>query len=370
MFRSIIYSQISIFLIWGFFQQVHAQDYPEVDLEFRTSFQIQTQDAEYDEKTLKFDDGKEQTRLGFRLDRGNVNVRGGLGEAFSYRLRLSLDANLDESGHADGTQSSLEYFFVEYRVGTDLDLKIGKQFVLQGGREGMNNGLDVYRYSIQGERIQDLYEVGLGLIQEFRFRGNEVPQYGVLQLVNQPQGNGKSDQNLGYNAAWYGVLGSGLLEPTLQVGFFPKKSEKPVDSCSDLKCLVPEQLISAGTRLNFAEAYLDLDLIHGSYYGISPANKSIEREASTVALEYRIDPKTKPVQSPIPFAKWTYDMVSESRLNSAFLDYRNEISAGFEVYPTTDERLRIHALGAFQNWKVNAGAFNQYLVNMGLSAKF
>ena len=71
--------------------------------------------------------------------------------------------------------------------------------------------------------IQELYEVGLGLIQEFRFRGNEVPQYGVLQLVNQPQGNGKSDQNLGYNAAWYGVLGSGLLEPTLQVGFFPRK---------------------------------------------------------------------------------------------------------------------------------------------------
>ena len=63
-------------------------------------------------------------------------------------------------------------------------------------------------------------------------------------------------------------------------------------------------------------------------------------------------------------------MVSESRLNSAFLDYRNEISAGIEIYPTTDERLRIHALGAFQNWKVNAGAFNQYLLNMGLSARF
>ena len=45
MFRSIIYSQISIFLILGFFQQVQAQDYPEVDLEFRTSFQIQTQNA-------------------------------------------------------------------------------------------------------------------------------------------------------------------------------------------------------------------------------------------------------------------------------------------------------------------------------------
>ena len=87
------------------------------------------------------------------------------------------------------------------------------------------------------------------------------------------------------------MLGSGLLEPTLQVGFFPKKSEKPVDSCSDVKCLVPEQLISAGTRLNFNEAYMDLDLIHGSYYGISPSSKLIEREASTVALEYRVDPK-------------------------------------------------------------------------------
>lgn len=370
MFRSIIHPQISIFLILGFFQQAQAQDYPEVDLEFRTSFQIQTQNASYDRETPKYEDGKEQTRLGFRLDRGNVNVRGGLGESFSYRLRLRLDANLDESGHADGTQSSLEYFFLEYRLGTDLDLKIGKQFVLQGGREGMNNNLNMYRYSIQGERIQGLYEVGLGLIQEFRFRGNEVPQYGVLQLVNQPKGNGKSDQNLGYNAAWYGVLGSGLLEPTFQIGFFPRKSEKPVDSCSDLKCLVPEQLISAGTRLNFNEAYLDLDLIHGSYYGLSPANKLIERDASTVALEYRVDPKTKPVKSPIPFAKWTYDMVSESGLDSAFLDYRNEISAGIVVYPTTDERLRIHALGAFQNWKVNAGAFNQYLFNMGLSARF
>ena len=101
MFRSIIYSKISILLILGFFQQVHAQDYPEVDLEFRTSFQIQTQDAEYDAETPKFKDGKEQTRLGFQLDRGNVNVRGRLGESFSYRLRLSLDAKLDESGHAD-----------------------------------------------------------------------------------------------------------------------------------------------------------------------------------------------------------------------------------------------------------------------------
>ena len=63
-------------------------------------------------------------------------------------------------------------------------------------------------------------------------------------------------------------------------------------------------------------------------------------------------------------------MVSESRLNSAFLDYRNEISAGIEIYPMSDERLRIHALGAFQNIKVNAGAFNQYLLNMGLSARF
>ena len=369
MFRSII-SQISIFLISVFFHQVLAQEYPELDLEFRTSFQIQTQDAEYDSDTLKFEDDKEQTRLGFRLDRGNINVKGELGESLRYRLRLNLDANLDDSSYADGTLSNLEYFFIEYRVGTDLNLKIGKQFVLQGGREGMNNGLDVYQYSIQGERIQDLYGVGLGLIHEFRFRGNEVPQYGVIQFVNQPEGNGKSDQNLAYNVAWYGVLGSGLLEPTLQVGFFPKKSEKPVDPCSDLKCLIPEQLISAGTRLNFGTAYLDLDLIHGSYYGISQAKQLIEREAITVAIEYRVDPKSKPVQSPLPFVKWTYDMVSESRLNSAFLDYRNEISAGIEVYPTADDRLRIHALGAFQNWKVNAGAFNQYLFNLGMSARF
>ena len=369
MFRSII-SQISIFLISVFFHQVLAQEYPELDLEFRTSFQIQTQDAEYDSDTLKFEDDKEQTRLGFRLDRGNINAQGQLGESLRYRLRLNLDANLDDSSYADGTLSNLEYFFIEYRVGTDLNLKIGKQFVLQGGREGMNNGLDVYQYSIQGERIQDLYGVGLGLIHEFRFRGNEVPQYVVIQFVNQPEGNGKSDQNLAYNVAWYGVLGSGLLEPTLQVGFFPKKSEKPVDPCSDLKCLIPEQLISAGTRLNFGTAYLDLDLIHGSYYGISPAKQLIEREAITVAIEYRVDPKSKPVQSPLPFVKWTYDMVSESRLNSAFLDYRNEISAGIEVYPTADDRLRIHALGAFQNWKVNAGAFNQYLFNLGMSARF
>lgn len=369
MFRSII-SQISIFLISVFFHQVLAQEYPELDLEFRTSFQIQTQDAEYDSDTLKFEDDKEQTRLGFRLDRGNINAKGQPGESLRYRLRLNLDANLDDSNYADGTLSNLEYFFIEYRVGTDLNLKIGKQFVLQGGREGMNNGLDVYQYSIQGERIQDLYGVGLGLIHEFRFRGNEVPQYVVIQFVNQPEGNGKSDQNLAYNVAWYGVLGSGLLEPTLQVGFFPKKSEKPVDPCSDLKCLIPEQLISAGTRLNFGTAYLDLDLIHGSYYGISPAKQLIEREAITVAIEYRVDPKSKPVQSPLPFVKWTYDMVSESRLNSAFLDYRNEISAGIEVYPTADDRLRIHALGAFQNWKVNAGAFNQYLFNLGMSARF
>ena len=59
MFRSIIYSQISVLLILCFFQQIQAQDYPEVDLEFRTSFQIQTQDAEYDAKTPKFKDGKE-----------------------------------------------------------------------------------------------------------------------------------------------------------------------------------------------------------------------------------------------------------------------------------------------------------------------
>ena len=369
MFRSII-SQISIFLISVFFHQVLAQEYPELDLEFRTSFQIQTQDAEYDSDTLKFEDDKEQTRLGFRLDRGNINAKGQLGESLRYRLRLNLDANLDDSSYADGTLSNLEYFFIEYRVGTDLNLKIGKQFVLQGGREGMNNGLDVYQYSIQGERIQDLYGVGLGLIHEFRFRGNEVPQYAVIQFVNQPEGNGKSDQNLAYNVAWYGVLGSGLLEPTLQVGFFPKKSEKPVDPCSDLKCLIPEQLISVGTRLNFGTAYLDLDLIHGSYYGISPAKQLIEREAITVAIEYRVDPKSKPVQSPLPFVKWTYDMVSESRLNSAFLDYRNEISAGIGVYPTTNDRFRIHALGAFQNWKVNAGAFNQYLLNLGMSARF
>ena len=369
MFRSII-SQISIFLISVFFHQVLAQEYPELDLEFRTSFQIQTQDAEYDSDTLKFEDDKEQTRLGFRLDRGNINAKGELGESLRYRLRLNLDANLDDSSYADGTLSNLEYFFIEYRVGTDLNLKIGKQFVLQGGREGMNNGLDVYQYSIQGERIQDLYGVGLGLIHEFRFRGNEVPQYVVIQFVNQPEGNGNSDQNLAYNVAWYGVLGSGLLEPTLQVGFFPKKSEKPVDPCSDLKCLIPEQLISAGTRLNFGTAYLDLDLIHGSYYGISQAKQLIEREAITVAIEYRVDPKSKPVQSPLPFVKWTYDMVSESRLNSAFLDYRNEISAGIEVYPTADDRLKIHALGAFQNWKVNAGAFNQYLFNLGMSARF
>ena len=370
MFRSIIYLQITIFLISGFFQQVLAQEYPELDLEFRTSFQIQTQDAEYGSDTLKFEDGKEQTRLGFRLDRGNINVKGELGESFRYRLRLNLVANLDDSSYADGTTSNLEYFFIEYRVWTDLDLKIGKQFVLQGGREGMKNGLDVYQYSIQGERIQDLYEVGLGLIHEFRFRGNEAPQYGVIQFVNQPKGNGKSDQNLGYNAAWYGVLGPGLLEPTLQVGFFPKKSEKPVDPCSDLKCLIPERLISAGTRLNFGAAYWDLDLIHGSYYGISPAKKLIEREASTVAIEYRVEPKSKPAQSPLPFVKWTYDMVSKSRLTGAFLDYRNEISAGIEVYPTADDRLRIHALGSFQNWKVNAGAFNQYLFNLGMSARF
>ena len=74
MFRSIICSQIYILLILGFFQQVQAQDYPEVDLEFRTSFQIQTQDASYDRETNKFEDGKEQTRLGFRLDRGNVHL--------------------------------------------------------------------------------------------------------------------------------------------------------------------------------------------------------------------------------------------------------------------------------------------------------
>lgn len=349
---------------------LQAQEYPTVDLEFRSSFQAQTRDASYDPESLNYVDGNAESRMGFQLDRGHVNVQGEVDPGLRYRLRLRLDANLDESGRNDGTRSSLEYWYVEQHIGNGLDYKLGKQFILQGGQEGTRNGLDVYRYSIQGERIQDLFEVGLSVVQEFRFRGNEAAQYVVLQLNNQPGGNAEDEQNLAYNAAWYGSLGAGLLEPVFQLGIYPKQSNMTSSACSALSCLIPERLISAGVRVNLGESQVDVDLINGSYYGVNVAGNAIERQASTLSAEYRQLASSAPARSLLPFAKWTYDTLTDAKENPAYLDYRNELSAGVEMYPYPDDQFRLHALGAFQSVQLGGGAFSQYLLNVGVSARF
>jgi hypothetical protein len=353
---------------------VSAQELPQFDLEFRAGLDVRTRDAIYEpeESPARFEADERRTRVGFQVDRAHLNVRGELPEGLRFRLRLRLDESFDSSGRSDGTSAGLEYWYVEQSLQEGLDYKLGKQFVMQGGREGLRNGLDVYRYSVQGERIQRMYEVGVGVVQEFQLPGNERPQFGVLQLLNQPTGNEDGEQNLSVNAAWYGNLANDRLQPVLQFGFFPRKSSISGASpdCGDLSCMLPEQILSAGARVDLDPLALDLDIIYGEYYGEYGAVE-VGREVSTLVVEVAQSRAAEPVRTPLPFVKWTFDVLShDEQISVGRLESRNEIQLGLEYFPTPNPNYRLHAVGRFNATEVDGATFTEYGLNSGLSARF
>lgn len=303
MWRFII-NFIFIFILL-FLENLSASSKHEFGLEFRT-------DLEWEKNESEYQTGGVNSTMKFIVQRAHIELKGDIDNDTQYRMRLRW--NKDFSKSEDSSEHGLEYWYIRYRWNENLKIQAGKQFVLQGGREGIYNGIDVYGYSRIGKRIQDLYQVGASAFYDLSSHGF-LQQIVALQLTNQLDENAQNQSFPSINVAWYGNFNNGLVEPTAQFGVFTHAKEFEFDDqdqkSKDTSDSYNENILSLGARINLENWRIELDILtrnqeeYRKLVNGTIINNPNTNENSLVVF---IKQEGNYLQ---PFGKWIYDTVSK-----------------------------------------------------------
>lgn len=342
-----------------------AQGPPRLDLEFRT-------DAEWKKSESKYDVSRGEPTLRFTIERVHLNIRGTMSEDIKYRLRVGFNETFES--RSDGSGIGLEYWYVNQKLTPSLSWRLGKQFVLQGGREGSYNSMDVYGYSLIGEHIRKLYDVGISGIYEMNVEA-ATRQAFIVQIVNQLNGGHEDQRSLSYNFAWYGRIADGLMEPIIQFGQFSKSEE--CDKGLSASCnmeegqLIPEMLISLGTKFNLDQFKLDFDILMGDFFNPDPEHLTTSQVTSLILLVKQVNQAKSTKMLINPFIKLLYDSVYQDDSLAQDLTARNEVHFGIEIFPIkNNNNYRFHALFISNITSLELDRYNEYRFNGGVSARF
>ena len=340
---------------------------PTIKAEFRT-------DAEWKDNDDPEDLNLSRATLRFIIKRAHLNLEGQMDDQVGYRLRVRWNQSF--APQDDNTGMGLEYWYVKYQWLESLQLRVGKQKILQGGREGVHNPIDVFEYSSLGERIRDFYEVGVSAIYDLGLFAQMLQDQSIVgQVFNQRTGSSDNQFGMIYNLAWYGVFAGGIIEPVFQYGFFPHAQENEKEATSGKRITTQESysetFLSLGALINLESFWVEMDLInhHQASY--------TERMAATTIKHHTADNTSVVLSSGVegeqfsPFSKWIYDLAIQNKSSGTIDDNRNEILFGTSYFPNSMNRhLRWHALFAYKTIAGDTNQYSEYRVNGGLSARF
>ncbi|MGK5093486.1 porin [Deltaproteobacteria bacterium TL4] len=343
-----------------------AQMAPSLSVEFRTDAEIRQSDSQYDPTP-------NQLVYLFKVQRAHLNMSGDFSSKLSYRMRLRWNESFE--GQTDGTSLGLEYWYIQSSLSQGLNLRLGKQFVLQGGREGSYNSMDVLKYSKMGERLQGLYEVGLSAIYEPDASGLKEHVL-IFQFLNQPGGGNSTQSEAAFNLAWYGTVMEGLFETIVQIGSFPQNRLCDLSSppCGpDWKYFQPKTMISLGTKINWTQFTFDIDFLQGEFVGNNGDGNLVKHQNESFILFIRQNESELSEEKGelFPFLKWIYDKSSQSESQAQDLKNRRELHIGTEYYPIAgNHSYRWHAMILSDQSSLQSYSYSEYRFNIGISARF
>ena len=305
----------------------------------------------------------------FLVKRAHLNLRGAFNNQIDYRMRVRWNRNFSQQ--TDNTSSGLEYWYIRHHFSPQIQFRLGKQFVLQGGTEGSYNPIDVFQYSRVGNRLKDLYTVGASLLlnldkTEFE---NTKGQTLILQLMNQiPSGN-QNQYAMSYNMAWYGSLLNGDLKSVLQYGVFPSAEVfKMSDSNEKIqtKEAYTTRVYSIGVSLKVGNSQIDLDYLNWKKDGYKELNQNddiiqhdSEKEDSIVIKAQNQSERLR------PFVKWSMDSVKLKQRTEL-----NSYTLGVEIFPFESlTNYRLHGFFTKQETLLNKNKIRNTIANLGISIR-
>ncbi|MBF0280303.1 MAG: hypothetical protein HQM13_21070 [SAR324 cluster bacterium] len=340
---------------------------PEIGAEFRTDFEWKDNDKQ---------DGTNRSRptLRFVVKRAHLNLEGKMDEQVGYRLRVRWNQTFEPQD--DNTGAGLEYWFVKYQWTRAMQIRVGKQKILQGGREGVHNPIDEFEYSRLGKKIQHFYEVGVSAFYDLGAFSQMLEGQSIAgQVLNQTTGSSENQFGLIYNFAWYGSYAGGIIEPVIQYGFFPHVQENENDSTTGKRLVTQESysetFLSLGVLINMESFRVEMDLIdhyQESYKERTAAStrKNFTEKNTSLVISGQIEG-----DSFAPLAKWIYDVEKRNAASGTIENDRNEYIFGTAYFPNRmNHDFRLHAMFAYKSVSEDTHDYAEYRLNGGMSARF
>ncbi|MBF0288488.1 MAG: hypothetical protein HQM14_11785 [SAR324 cluster bacterium] len=339
-----------------------AEKMPTVEAEFRTDFQWQDNDDEDDVNLSR-------PTFRFIVKRAHLNLTGKMDDQIGYRLRVRWNQSFEPQD--DNTGMGLEYWYLKYQWSPALQWRIGKHHILQGGREGAHNPIDIFQYSQLGERIKDFYEVGISAFYDLgKFAPTLQGQTMVGQFFNQTEGSSENQYTLVYNIAWYGSFADGLIEPIVQYGVFPHAQERTQDDTTGKRTVsttsYQEKFFSLGVLVNLDNYIVEMDAIsqYQDAYNSETTRYKAEDNTSIIILGRREGDQFS------PFIKWIYDSTRPASVTAKDTG-GNEIELGTEYFPQAgNHKYRLHTFFAYRETTDEQNTYSEYRLNFGASARF
>lgn len=346
--------------------QIWAQTIPTISTNFRT-------DLEWRDTGDKSDSNLSRPTLKFFLKRAHLTLNSDVDEKMGYRIRLRWNQSFEPQ--PDNAGLGLEQWYLKYQWSAPIQIRLGKQRVQQGGREGVHNPIDVFQYSQLGERLKELHEVGVSAIYDLGdFAPGLQDQTVIAQIMNQPTGGSDNQFKTMYNVAWYGVMAEGLLEPVAQYALIPHAEENKNDETLGKRVVTQsehlESLMSFGMLVNLDEYLVEIDLLvrqqtgYKEQSGTTKITHGDENESSVVIYGEMEDGPRK------PFVKWIYDSKSKGSKSESKTD-GIEIQVGTEYFPKIEyENFRLHGLFRYRKNTAHKNNHDEIGFNVGASARF
>lgn len=274
----------------------------------------------------------------FRVNRARLKIDSAIDDYFSYYIRLNLNSsivvdptatsNITNKSAADNTTDLLEFAYLNYKIGPELLLTMGKMGTLTGGMEGLHNGGDVYVYS-QSNPAWGQY-TGLGLT--YFYHDHSL----IAHLANQEvpykdltKGSSYAQKRLAWAVQYYGMF----LDKSFHV-IASYLNSKPHNSTLEQQ---DDSFLAVGVKYQQPDYYIELDQLVNTFKNKTTAGTT----DSTTGIVASAAVKTNQFQTGLKYAA---DSSKISDVKSA--DY-NTIGVFTEYHPFSEKEMNVHA--AFNN---------------------
>lgn len=222
----------------------------KIQLELRSEF---VKESSNDESSIN-EENKEDEDMRFSVYYARISIRGKLNDELSYHFKLRLNESFTAKN--DGLPDAVDYAYIDHKVSDFFKIRMGKQYINQGGWEGTYSSKNLYGIKkSNSENLQEFsdgrYRTGLG------FLFNYGPHQFNLQLAN----NSFEEENAAAFIVGTQVIGSymdGTLRPIFTYAKDTRTAQDPNGSA--MKDLKASTIISMGVGLQYNRDSLKVEL--------------------------------------------------------------------------------------------------------------